>query len=289
MLNADRRRLKANKTISPYNQPASKSSFHKSDLSEIQKKKETHSPIPLKSIMAKTFLTAAWRNLLMANYAIEPAVLKPYLPCYTELDTYNGVHYVSLVGFLFQNTKVGGIGFPFHRTFEEVNLRFYVRYKEGGAWKRGVVFMKEMVPRRMITFVANTVYKEKYATHPMKHLWQTEGDNLKVEYYWKVKSDWNYLKAVADKKATPLVEGSEEAFITEHYWGYTHVSNTCTGVYEVAHPQWNIHKVNHFDVHCSTALLYGPQFEEALSVPPVSVFLADGSPIQVLKGGQLFS
>src|SRR5690349_8204798 len=120
--------------------------------------------------MSKAFLTAQWRNLLMANYEMDPAVLKKYVPCYTELDSFNGVHYVSLVGFLFRDTKVRGLSFPFHRTFEEVNLRFYVRYKEDGQWKRGVVFMKEIVPRRMITFVANTIYKEKYATHAMKHL-----------------------------------------------------------------------------------------------------------------------
>lgn len=239
--------------------------------------------------MAKTFLTAEWRNLLMANYAIEPAVLKPYVPCYTELDTYNNIHYVSLVGFLFTNTKVGGIRFPFHTTFEEVNLRFYVRYKESGAWKRGVVFMKEIVPRRMITFVANTLYKEKYATHPMKHVWELNGDNLKVEYYWKVGQDWNFLKAVAAKNPSPLIEGSEEAFITEHYWGYTHVNKTCTGVYEVAHPAWNIHTVKDYSIQCDTAALYGQPFVEALAAPPRSVFLAEGSPIKVLGGGRLFS
>lgn len=236
----------------------------------------------------KSFLTAEWRNLLMANYTIDPCILKPYLPYYTELDTFEGVHYVSLVGFLFTNTKVGGIRFPFHHQFEEVNLRFYVRYKEAGVWKRGVVFMKEIVPRRMITFVANTIYKEKYATHPMRHNWETIGDEMHVGYYWKVGSEWNYLRAVADKKATPLQEGSEEAFITEHYWGYTHVSDKCTGVYEVAHPAWNIHPVKDFDVRCHTAKLYGEAFVEALAAPPKSVFLADGSPIQVFGGSQLF-
>ena len=120
--------------------------------------------------MTKAFLTAQWRNLLMVNYEIDPVVLKKYVPCHTELDSFNGVHYVSLVGFLFKDTKVRGLSFPFHRTFEEVNLRFYVRYKEGHQWKRGVVFMKEIVPRRMITFVANTIYKEKYATHVMQAL-----------------------------------------------------------------------------------------------------------------------
>jgi len=236
-----------------------------------------------------TFLTAEWRNLLMANYAVDPLVLKPYLPCYTELDTFNGVHYVSLVGFLFQNTRVQGLSFPFHRTFEEVNLRFYVRYKQGSEWKRGVVFIKELVPRRMITFVANTIYKEKYATHPMKHRWHTGDLELQVEYYWKVGTEWNHLKAVAEKDPSPLVQGSEEEFITEHYWGYTFVSNSCTGEYQVAHPSWQVHAVKSYDVKCNVAKLYGPEFKEAFMHEPLSVFLAEGSPIQVAKGIKLFA
>lgn len=236
-----------------------------------------------------TFLTAEWRNLLMANYEIDPAVLRPFLPCHTELDTYNDVHYVSLVGFLFQNTRVAGIAFPFHRTFEEVNLRFYVRYKEGGQWKRGVVFIKELVPRRMITFVANTVYKEKYATHPMKHTWNHSGDELQVEYYWKVQGRWNHLKALAEKEPAPLLSGSEEEFITEHYWGYTFVNNACTGEYRVAHPSWRVHPVKSYDVLCDVETLYGPEFCEAFTQAPRSVFLAEGSPIQVEKGSRLFA
>jgi uncharacterized protein len=236
-----------------------------------------------------TFLTAEWRNLLMANYEIDPSLLQPFLPSYTELDTFNGIHYVSLVGFLFQNTRVRGLSVPFHRTFEEVNLRFYVRYKEGAIWKRGVVFIKELVPRRLITFIANTVYKEKYATHPMRHAWSRKEDTLQVEYYWKVKQEWNYLKAVAEKEPAPLVVGSEEAFITEHYWGYTLVSNACTGEYRVVHPGWLVHPVRTYDIKCDVATLYGHQFTEAFTSQPRSVFLAEGSPIQVAKGTRLFA
>ncbi|HVF81782.1 MAG TPA: DUF2071 domain-containing protein, partial [Flavisolibacter sp.] len=119
--------------------------------------------------MSRPFLTAEWKNLIMANYEIDPAVLQPYLPSETELDSFNGIYYVSLVGFLFDNVKVMGAYFPFHRTFEEVNLRFYVRYKQDGLWTRGVVFLKEIVPKRMISFIANTIYKEAYSTHAMKH------------------------------------------------------------------------------------------------------------------------
>ncbi len=140
--------------------------------------------------MPRSFLSAAWRNLLMANYAIDPAILQPFVPCHTELDSFEGTCYVSLVGFLFEDTRVRGIGFPFHRTFEEVNLRFYVRYPDGDGWKRGVVFMKEIVPRHMITFIARTVYGEKYATHRMRHEWKNADDGLHISYEWKVGRNW---------------------------------------------------------------------------------------------------
>lgn len=225
----------------------------------------------------------------MANYVIDEAVLKPYLPCGTEPDTYNGNHYVSLVGFLFANTKVLGLSFPFHRTFQEVNLRFYVRYKEAGEWKRGVVFIKELVPRHAIAFIANTLYGENYATHRMKHEWKTNGEQIEVSYRWKVKNEWNYLNAVAEKTPSALVQGSEEEFITEHYWGYTFVNQSCAGAYEVMHPPWRVHKVIRYDVKCNSELLYGAPFVEALSQQPTSVFLAEGSPIKVMKGTKIFT
>src|SRR5438046_10052700 len=107
--------------------------------------------------MSKVFLTAQWLNLLMANYELDPSLLKKYLPCHTELDDFNGAHYVSLVGFLFKDTKLYGIPIPFHRTFEEVNLRFYVRYKENNGWKRGVAYRKGLAPGRTLSLVAHAV------------------------------------------------------------------------------------------------------------------------------------
>lgn len=225
----------------------------------------------------------------MANYTIDPAVLKPYLPCQTELDTYNGNHYVSLVGFLFANTKLLGFTIPFHRTFEEVNLRFYVRYKEEGQWKRGVVFIKEIVPRQAIALVANTLYGEKYATHRMRHTWNLTGEGFDVSYDWLVNGNWNYLKALTEKTASPLVAGSEEEFITEHYWGYTFIDQRCAGTYQVAHPQWKVHKVLRYGVACDTEYLYGPPFVEALSQQPSSVFLAEGSPVSIMRGTKIFA
>ena len=112
-----------------------------------------------------TFLTAEWRKLIMANYVVPEESLRPYLPAGTELDLYQGQPYVSLVGFLFQNTRLKSIPIPFHRTFEEINLRFYVQHTTStGERRRGVVFIRELVPRLALSLVANTIYGENYAT-----------------------------------------------------------------------------------------------------------------------------
>src|ERR1700741_1211564 len=132
-----------------------------------------------KNSMKSRFLTAEWRKLAIANYIIDPQILKPFIPYKTELDLWNGKCYISLVGFRFINTKLRGFTIPFHRHFEEVNLRFYVRYKDSVGWKRGVTFIKEIVPKRALSFVANTLYKEKYITLPTKHSWISENDLLK--------------------------------------------------------------------------------------------------------------
>lgn len=238
--------------------------------------------------MASTFLTAEWRKLVMANYAVDPAVLRPLLPAHTELDHWNGIYYVSLVGFMFLHTKVKGIAVPGHQHFEEFNLRFYVRHKAGDTWKRGVVFVKEIVPKPLISLVANTVYKEPYVSLPMRHKWERSGNGtLLVEYAWQVQHQWDYIRVNADENGLPLEPGSEEEYITEHYWGYTRLSDRVTSEYEVVHPRWAIHRVRDYEIRCSTEILYGPAFAECLSAPPKSVFLAEGSPIAVKTGKQI--
>src|ERR1044072_8762987 len=109
----------------------------------------------------KSFLSAEWRNLAIANYAVGPGILEKSLPAKTELDYWQNTCYISLVGFMFLETKLKGFKIPFHVNFEEINLRFYVKYKdENQVWKRGVVFIKEIVPKPALAFIANTIYKE---------------------------------------------------------------------------------------------------------------------------------
>jgi uncharacterized protein len=232
----------------------------------------------------KPFLTAEWRKLAMANYAVNPAVLQKYLPHHTELDFFNGVCYVSLVGFMFANTKLKGVTIPFHKNFEEVNLRFYVRHKDRvtGKWKRGVVFVKEIVPKHMLTFVANTLYKEHYQTMPMEHDWKTDGDELTVTYQWHSKHQ-NSFSVVADKTPLQLQARTEAEFITEHYWGYTRVNNEKTLEYKVEHPSWDIYDVKQYDVTADFGELYGADFSFLNDENPVSVLLAEGSEMRLLN------
>jgi len=232
--------------------------------------------------MSLVFLRAKWLNLIMVNYEIDPAILKPHIPAHTELDTYNGVHYVSLVGFLFKDTKLKGIPVPFHRTFEEINLRFYVRQKENNKWKRGVVFLKEIVSLPAIALMANLIYKEHYETHKTQHYWNLKNDEWQVEYRWQLENEWNFIRVAADSSSHPIEEGTEEEFIAIQNWGYTRINNNQTGVYQVHHPNWLIHPVRHYQVKCDIEKMYGQTFVEPLSQAPRSVFLAEGSDISVM-------
>jgi uncharacterized protein YqjF (DUF2071 family) len=236
--------------------------------------------------MARVFLTAEWRKLAMANYIVDPALLQRYLPYKTELDQWNNACYVSLVGFMFINTRLLGFRIPFHSTFEEVNLRFYVRYIDAAGWKRGVVFIKEIVPKRALTFVANSIYKENYETMPMMHRWETNDHNLTVEYRWKLK-EWNSLEVQCDREAITIAEGSEEKFITEHYWGYTSVGEQRTSEYGVEHPRWKVYPVQDYAIHVGFGNVYGNQFEFLKNETPASVFLAEGSEIIVRQGSKI--
>jgi uncharacterized protein len=231
----------------------------------------------------RKFLTAEWRKLIMANYSIDPAILQQYLPTLTELDFWNGKCYVSLVGFLFKNVKVKGIKIPFHVNFPEVNLRFYVRYKENEEWKRGVVFISEIVPKPAIAFVANNIYKEHYLSLPMRYSWKNEKEDLLVSYEWKKNKKWNSIAVIVDSTAIALQAGSEEEFITEHFWGYSAISANQTNEYHVEHPRWDIYPVKEYTMDCDFGNLYGEAFQYLAGRKPDSVFMAEGSEIAVFQ------
>ncbi|MCB9224962.1 MAG: DUF2071 domain-containing protein [Crocinitomicaceae bacterium] len=228
-----------------------------------------------------SFLKAEWRKLAIANYLIDKDILNNYLPFGTELDLWNGNCYVSLVGFRFVNTKLLGIKIPFHVNFEEVNLRFYVKRFENGEWKRGVVFIKEIVPKRALSFVANTVYKENYETLPMSHISEEEVNHRIIEYKWRKNKIWYSFKIIANIDTSGIKPNSETEFITEHYWGYAKVNNNKSNEYQVTHPRWEVYETKEYDIKVDFGTVYGKEFEFLNSSDPISVMLAEGSEITV--------
>lgn len=227
----------------------------------------------------------------MLNYVVDPELLRRYVPPGTELDDRDGTTYLSIVGFLFQRTRVLGVPIPLHRNFEEVNLRFYVRRRVAEGWRRGVVFIKEIVPRHAIATVARLCYDEPYVAMSMRHRIDAEGGILRpggaVEYAWRYQGRWNSLRAVTEGVPQPLVEGSEAEFIAEHYWGYTARRRGGCSEYEVEHEPWRVWRVVRSQLDCAIETVYGPQFVEPLRGPPASAFVADGSPVRVRAGMRL--
>lgn len=228
-----------------------------------------------------SFLKAEWKNLILINYEIDAKLLEKYLPKGTELDLWNNKCYVSLVGFMFENTRLLGFKIPFHVNFEEVNLRFYVKRFENGEWKRGVVFIKEIVPKPALTFIANTIYKEHYQTLPMKHSVIENKTSVDFVYQWKTNKKWNAISVETEKKAIEIDLNSEAEFITEHYFGYTKIDKNTTFEYEVKHPRWQQCKVINHKIDVDFESVYGSDFAFLQNLEPTSVILAKGSNITV--------
>jgi uncharacterized protein YqjF (DUF2071 family) len=236
----------------------------------------------------EVFLRAEWRNLAMLNYEIDPALLVRFIPAGTELDSWNGKVFVSLVGFCFLKTEVCRISIPFHRNFDEVNIRFYVRRKEGGEIRRGVVFVREIVPRWAIATIARKVYNESYVALPMNHqIKATDDSGLFVEYSWRSGIGWNRMSLyTAGRPALPRL-GSEQQFITEHYWGYAVQRDGSTMEYHVAHPSWQVWNATGAKFEGDVAELYGEELAVILRTKPSSAFLAEGSGITVSRGKKI--
>ncbi len=276
--------------------------------------------------MSFVFLTAAWRKLIMAQYEVAPEVLRARLPPGLELDLYHGRCFVSLVGFLFDRVRILGVPVPFHTQFEEVNLRFYVRRPmPDGSFRRGVVFMSEIVPKPAITLVARALYGEAYTTAATAHFWgppgarpeakRPKGGRLRtgrhlrrlrqlppssareavpwsnaacqIEYEWRHHGLWQRIGVRAENRLLPIRPGSLEDFITEHYWGYAPRRAGGTTEYAVEHRRWQVYPVQEYRMACDFGSLYGREFADLAYRAPDHVLLAEGAPVRIRWGGRV--
>jgi len=232
----------------------------------------------------RPFLSARWLDLVMLNWRVPAAMLEPLAPAGTTLDCWNGEHYVSVIGFRFADTRMLGVPIPFHRNFLEVNLRFYVKRIMDGEVRRGVCFLRELVPRRAIALTARLLYNEPYRAVRMSHRIEPHemaAERSLVEYSWQQAGQWSRISVAPAGAPLPPAAGSLEEFITEHYWGYTRQRDGGTVEYRVTHPRWRIWQVSRPTFEGDPAATYGSEFGEVLARSPDSAFLADGSDIAV--------
>jgi len=237
--------------------------------------------------VARPFLTAEWRYVAMLNYAVDPALLQSMVPRGTELDQFSGKTYVSLVAFRFLKTRVRGIWIPFHSDFDEVNLRFYVRHVHGNEVRRGVVFVREVVPRFAVAKVAQLAFNENYITLPMRHRIVepvSEFGRVEADYGWRHKGKWSSVHVEGEGQPEFAAEGSLEQFITEHYWGYSAQRDGSSLEYQVEHVRWHVWQPKKVRLEGDTCELYGEALGLCLNREPDSAFLVDGSPVVVYPG-----
>ena len=230
--------------------------------------------------MGNTFLRANWENLIMANYEMEPTALAPYLPKGVELDFYNNKTYVSLVGFMFKKTRLFGVPIPFFGSFEEINLRFYVRKIEDGKIKKGVVFINETVPFKIVALLANKLYKEHYISIPTKNSIDIT-ENKDIKYEWKINDKWNSITVKSDTNKYTIEKATIEEFIFERYCGFTKISASSTQEYKIRHPKWMTHKILDRHIDCDFKSMYGDAFSGLNNQTPDSIILAEGSQVSV--------
>lgn len=229
------------------------------------------------------FLTARWQDLVAVNFAVDPSLLEPLVPTGTQLDLWQGEALASLVAFRFLDTRVRGLRVPGHVDFDEVNLRFYVRRVVGEEVRRGVVFVREFVPKPAIAWVARYLYGEPYETRPMSSNVAQEGPLRRLTYAWGE----SRLSCAVDGPALDLPVGSEAEFIFEHYWGYTQRSGHRTSEYEVTHPRWHCWTAEELILSEGFVACYGGEWASALARPWRSAFVAKGSEVAVMPGETL--
>lgn len=232
---------------------------------------------PSLTTSSRPFLTAQWENLVLLNYAVDPARLESRLPEGLCLDLHQGKAYVSLVAFDFMQTKVLGISWPGFRNFPEINLRFYVRY----GTTRGVMFIREYVPKRLIAWTARALYNEPYRYAPMESLVEAADGALHVRHALRVGGKEHTVSVIADPSTTTPAALSEAHFFKEHSWGFGISRWGRMLSYEVRHPVWATHRITDLALDWDWGVVYGDEWADLNDQQPDSKFLAVGSEIAV--------
>lgn len=232
------------------------------------------------------FLTARLSRLILLNYEIDPALLAPCLPTHTELDFYEHRTFVSLLGLHFSNPSIYGLPLPFFREYAQVNLRFYVRRRiERGNWRRGVAFIKQIVPYRPVAWAARNLFHEPVVTRSTDQVNRSQGrETMMTEYGWRSGNQRYFIRTVYSNQPVLPEPGSVEKFLLERYWGYSRQKDGGCLEYRFSHPPWQICRAVKAEASSGLGDFYGPPFAGLFGKQPDSAFAACGSQVTLHRG-----
>jgi len=228
--------------------------------------------------------SSEWRDLILLSYAVEPAVLAPYVPAGTVLDLYRGKAWLSLMALFSQKTRILGLPLLWQNDFSQIHLRFYVRRHAHGEQRHGSAYLNELVPNPALALMGRVLYDEHFVTVPVHHKVSLEGDQLRVRYFWKAERGWERVGVTA-KVGPPkaIEEGSLEEFLAHRLWGYTTQRSGTTYEVKLSHPRWQIHPVEKSDLRLRSMDYFGEPFHYILEREPDSAFLARGSHVKIRR------
>jgi len=235
--------------------------------------------------MAVAFLSARWANLLNLTYRVPPELLEDYVPAGVELDVQQGSAFVSLVAFDFLETRVLGVPWPGYKDFPELNLRYYLKYGD----QRGVAFIQEYVPKRIIAKMARAIYNEPYDYAPMWSSCEEDDVSRKFQLGLRVGGRDHTIRAEATPPAYKPPRGSIGHYFKEHEWGFGRTRGGKPLTYRVEHEVWDVYDVQSYALDIDFGLLYGEKWSFLGEEEPLCSVFALGSPVKVFPKGDLSS
>jgi uncharacterized protein len=226
----------------------------------------------------RPFLTARWENLLVVTYGVPDAALAGHLPRALSIDHLGGQARVSFVAFDFARTRVYGLAIPGQVNFPEINLRFYVKAGDD----RGIVFLREFVPRRAVVLAARIRYNEPYFRIPMRSdVRPVAGKPGRLRVRHVFGDRLSSVTAEVAASGTPPEKGSDGRWLTHQAFGFGQTRRGGLRRYRVEHELWPLHEVHSLDLDVDFAGLYGEEWSFLAQATPSHVTFAAGSDIAV--------
>ena len=235
--------------------------------------------------MGWALLEGQVHHAVFASFDVDPRALETLVPAGTELDTWEGRTLVSLVAFEMTDNRLLGLPLTFARSYDQINLRFYVRHRCDGEVRSGVVFLKELLPVPALVAGARLLYRENYERQPVSaRVRPPEQERAgRVVYRWR---RHDQLHRLAVDFAPPLAlpeEGTLEHFLADRHWGYVSLADGSTREYRVDHTPWRIWPAQAARLSQATAASFGARFERWFARDPSSAFVAEGSLMQLYR------